>query len=107
MLSLRRIDTVEDRSNTMADKADVTFAFAPTLAIQGLHNFMRADHAKIHLSAISREVSIEPFDCEADGLYQFPKDIQDRADEMGSSLDSILKITLDKVLLDNGEAVQV
>ena len=86
----------------MADEADVTFAFSPALAIQGLLDYTRADHAKIYKSAI-REVSKEPFDCEADGLYQFLKDVQDRADEMGWS-DSILRITLE--VLDNGEAVQ-
>ncbi|KAI2512052.1 hypothetical protein MHU86_2340 [Fragilaria crotonensis] len=86
----------------MADEADVTFAFSPALAIQGLLDYTRADHAKIYKSAI-REVSKEPFDCEADGLYQFLKDVQDRADEMGWS-DSILKITLE--VLDNGDAVQ-
>jgi hypothetical protein len=85
----------------MADEADVTFAFSPALAIQGLLDYTRADHAKIYKSAI-REVSKEPFDCEADGLYQFLKDVQDRADEMGWS-DSILRITLE--VLDNGEAV--
>lgn len=86
----------------MADEADVNFAFSPALAIQGLLDYTRADHAKIYKSAI-REVSKEPFDCEADGLYQFLKDVQDRADEMGWS-DSILRITLE--VLDNGEAVQ-
>jgi hypothetical protein len=80
----------------------VAFAYSPALAIQGLLDYTRSEHSKIYKSAI-REVCKEPFDCEAEGLYQFLKDVQDRADEMGWS-DSILNITLE--VDDDGNPVQ-
>ena len=80
----------------------MAFAYSPALAIQGLLDYTRSEHSKIYKSAI-REVCKEPFDCEAEGLYQFLKDVQDRADEMGWS-DSILNITLE--VDDDGDPVQ-
>ena len=74
----------------MAD--DVAFAFSTALAVRGLLDYTKSEHTKIFKSAF-REVCKEPFECEADGLYQFLKDVQDRADEMGWS-ESILNITL-------------
>lgn len=81
---------------------EVTFAFSPALAVQGLLDFTKGEHSKIYKSAI-REVSKEPYECEAEGLYQFLKDVQDRADEMGWS-ESILKITLE--VDDENEPIQ-
>ena len=68
------------------------FARAPALAIEGLLDYTKSEHAKIYKSGI-RQVSDGPFDCEPEGLYQFLKDIHDRADEMGWT-EGILKITL-------------
>ncbi|KAI2497425.1 hypothetical protein MHU86_17083 [Fragilaria crotonensis] len=84
------------------DEAEVVFAFSPALAVQGLLDFTKSEHSKIYKSAI-REVCKEPFDCEAEGLFQFLKDVQDRADEMGWS-DGILNITLE--VTDDNEPVQ-
>jgi hypothetical protein len=50
-----------------------------------------------------REVCKDPFDCKAECLYQFLKDVQDRADEMGWP-DNILNITLE--VTDDIEPVQ-
>ena len=86
----------------MAEDQDVTFAFSPAQAVQGLLDFSKSEHSKIYKSAI-REVCKDPFDCEAEDLYQFLKDVQDRADEMGWS-DNILKITLE--VTDDIEPVQ-
>jgi hypothetical protein len=86
----------------MAEDQDVAFAFSPAQAVQGLLDFSKSEHSKIYKSAI-REVSKDPFDCEAEGLYQFLKDVQDRADEMGWS-DNILNITLE--VTDDIEPVQ-
>ncbi len=84
------------------DEAEVVFAFSPALAVQGLLDFTKSEHSKIYKSAI-REVSKEPFDCEAEGLFQFLKDVQDRTDKMGWS-DGILNITLE--VTDDNEPVQ-
>jgi hypothetical protein len=86
----------------MAEDQDVAFAFSPAQAVQGLLDFLKSEHSKIYKSAI-REVSKDPFDCEAEGLYQFLKDVQDRADKMGWS-DNILNITLE--VTDDIEPVQ-
>ena len=84
------------------EEPNVVFAFSPAQAVQGLLDYTKSEHSKIYKSAI-REVCKEPFECEADGLYQFLKDIQDRADEMGWS-DGILNITLE--VTDDNEPVQ-
>jgi hypothetical protein len=84
------------------EEPNVAFAFSPAQAVQGLLDYTKSEHSKIYKSAI-REVCKEPFECEADGLYQFLKDIQDRADEMGWS-DGILNITLE--VTDDNEPVQ-
>jgi hypothetical protein len=62
--------------------ANVRFAFAPALAIEGLLDYSKSEHVKIFRGAI-KPVSETPFDCEADGLHRFLKDVHDRADEMG------------------------
>jgi hypothetical protein len=62
--------------------ANVRFAFAPALAIEGLLDYSKSEHVKIFRCAI-KPVSGTPFDCEADGLHQFLKDVHDRADEIG------------------------
>ncbi|KAI2502027.1 hypothetical protein MHU86_12430 [Fragilaria crotonensis] len=85
-----------------ADEPEVAFAFSPALAVEGLLDYTKSEHSKIYKSAI-REVCKEPFECEDEGLYQFLKDVQDRADEMGWS-DSILNITLE--VTENGDPVQ-
>jgi hypothetical protein len=66
----------------MAEVENVRFAFAPALAIEGLLDYSKSEHVKIFRGAI-KPVSEAPFDCEADGLHQFLKDVHDRADEMG------------------------
>ena len=64
----------------MAD--NVCFAFAPALTIKGLVDYSKAEHVKIFKGAI-KPVSETPFDCEAEGVHQFLKDVHDRAYEMG------------------------
>ena len=67
------------------------FALAPAQAIDGALDYSKTDHAKIYKAGI-QQVSETPFDCEADGLFQFLKEVQDRADEMGWTT-GILSIT--------------
>ena len=62
------------KSFIMAKKElNVAFAFSPAQAVQGLLDYTKCKHSKIYKSAI-REVCKEPFECKADGLYQFLKD---------------------------------
>ena len=68
------------------------FAHAPALAIEGLLDYTKSEHAKIYKSGI-RQVSDDPFDCEPEGLYQFLKDVHDRANEMGWT-EGILKVIM-------------
>ena len=68
------------------------FALAPAQAIDGALDYSKTDHAKIYKAGI-QQVSETPFDCEADGLFQFLKEVQDRADEMGWTT-GILSITM-------------
>jgi hypothetical protein len=68
------------------------FARAPALAIEGLLDYTRSEHVKIYRSGI-KSISESAFDCEAEGLYQFLKDVRDRADEMGWT-EGILGITI-------------
>ena len=70
----------------------VVFALAPALAIEGPLDYSKSEHVKIYRAGI-RPISDEPFNCEADGLFQFLKDVRDRSDEMGWS-DGIMRITL-------------
>ena len=70
---------------------DIRFAYAPALAIEGLVlDYSKSDHVKIYRGAI-KPVSETPFDCEAEGLHQFLRDVYERADKMGWTK-SILKI---------------
>ena len=86
----------------MAEKPDVAFAFSPALAVQGLLNYTKSKHSKIYKSAI-RQFGKEPFECKAEGIFQFLKDIQDRANEVGWS-DGILNIKLEET--DKNDPVQ-
>ncbi|KAI2496052.1 hypothetical protein MHU86_18473 [Fragilaria crotonensis] len=74
------------------EEPPVIFALAPALAIDGALDYTRSDHAKIYKAGI-RQVLDDLFNCEADNLFQFLKDVQDRADEMGWT-GGILNITL-------------
>ena len=60
------------------------FAITPAHAIRGLLDYSKAEHHKVYKSAI-RPVSDDPFNCDADGLFQFLREVEDRADEMGWS----------------------
>jgi hypothetical protein len=85
------------------EEPNVAFAFSPAQAAQGLLDYTKSKHSKIYKSAI-REVCKDPFKCDqADGLYQFLKDIQDRAENMGW-FNGILNITLE--VTDDNESVQ-
>ena len=64
------------------EEPNVAFAFSPAQAVEGLLDYTKSKHSKIYKSAIIREVCKEPFECEANGLFQFLKDIQDRADKL-------------------------
>ena len=72
----------------------VTFALTPATHIHGLLNFAKAEHHKIYRAGVR---AIEtPFDCEADGLYQFLRDIRDRAIVMGW-MEGILNVDISEV----------
>ena len=60
------------------------FAITPDHAIRGLLDYSKAEHHKVYKSGI-RPVSEDPFNCDADGLFQFLREVEDRADEMGWS----------------------
>jgi hypothetical protein len=60
------------------------FAITPAHAIRGLLDYSKAEHHKVYKSGI-RPVSEDPFNCDADGLFQFLREVEDRADEMGWS----------------------
>ena len=79
----------------------MAFARAPALAVDGILDYTKPEHAKIFKSGI-RPISDDPYDCEAGGLFQFLKDIQDRSDEMGWT-QGILVITINPG--DEGEQI--
>ena len=54
----------------------MAFARAPALAIDGILDYTKPEHAKIYNSGIRPAISDDPYDCEAGGLFQFLKDIQ-------------------------------
>ena len=60
----------------------VPFALSPAHAIVGPLDYTKAEHHKIYKSGI-RSVTDDPFTCEADRLFQFLREVQDRAVEMG------------------------
>jgi predicted Mrr-cat superfamily restriction endonuclease len=67
------------------------FALAPAQSVTGPLDYSKTDHAKIYKAAI-QQVSEQLFDCEPEGLFQFLKEVQDRAEEMGWDK-SILQIS--------------
>jgi hypothetical protein len=67
------------------------FALAPAQAVDGPLDYSRAEHHKIYRSGI-RAVTDDPFPCDADRLFQFLREVQDRAMEMGW-MDGILNVT--------------
>ena len=60
------------------------FAITPAHSVRGLLDYSKAEHHKVYKSG-TRSVTDEPFNCDADGLYQFLGEVEDRADEMGWS----------------------
>jgi hypothetical protein len=66
------------------------FALAPAQSVTGPLDDSKTDHAIIYRAAI-QQVSEQLVDCEPEGLFQFLKEVQDRADEMGWNK-SILQI---------------
>jgi hypothetical protein len=71
--------------------AAVTFALAPAQAVDGPLDYSRAEHHKIYRSGI-RAITDDPFPCDADRLFQFLREVQDRAMGMGW-MDGILNVT--------------
>ena len=70
----------------------VVFALSPAVAVVGLLDFTKSEHSKIYKSGI-RAVTDTPFDCETEGLFQFLREVQDRASEMGW-MDGILNVDI-------------
>ena len=62
----------------------VVFAITPAHAFRGLLDYSKAEHHKVYKSGI-RPVSEDPFNCDAEGLFQFLREVEDRADKMGWS----------------------
>jgi hypothetical protein len=75
-----------------AGAGDVIFALSPANAIIGLLNFTKSEHHKIYKSGI-KAVSDTAYNCEADGLFQFLREIKDRSIEMGW-MEGILNINI-------------
>jgi hypothetical protein len=67
------------------------FALAPAQAVDGTLDYSRAEHHKIYRSEI-RAVTDDPFPCDAGRLFQFLREVQDSALEMGW-MDGILNVT--------------
>ena len=62
----------------------MVFALAPAQAIEGPLNYTKTEHHKIFRAGIHSVTDAgDPFECEADGLFQFLRDVRDRANEMG------------------------
>ena len=70
---------------------DVVFALTPATHIVGLLNFAKSEHHKIYKSAI-RAVDTA-YNCEPDGLFQFLREVCDRANQMGW-MDGILSVDI-------------
>ena len=75
-----------------AGVGDVIFALSPANAIVGLLNFAKSEHHNIYKSGI-KAVSDTAYDCEADGLFQFLREIKDRSVKMGW-MEGILNIDI-------------
>ena len=76
------------------------FALSPAYAIVGFLDFQKSEHLKIYKSGV-RSVADDPFPCEADRLFQFLAEVEDRAIEMGW-----MTGILDVVTSDIDEAVE-
>jgi hypothetical protein len=83
---------------TQAIKTSV-FALTPASAVGGILNYTKAEHSKIYKSGI-RSISDTPFNCDSEGLFQFLREVEDRAIEMGW-FDGVLDIAVD--VLSHGE----
>jgi hypothetical protein len=68
------------------------FALAPAQAIEGPLDYSLSEHHMIYKSGI-RPVSDDSFSCDADKLFQFLREVQDRAIDVGW-MDGILNINM-------------
>ena len=68
------------------------FSLTPANLIVGPLVYSRAADHKIYKTGI-KAASVNPFDCEADGLYQFLGEIRNRATEMGW-MEGILNVNI-------------
>ena len=73
--------------------ADPIYAVAPGLSVDGVLDYTNRDHVKIYRSG-TRTLSETYYDCEPEGLPQFLRDVQDRADEMGWN-ETVMTVTID------------
>jgi hypothetical protein len=58
------------------------FALSPAQSVTGPLLYSKTEHAK-QITRQLMQVSKQLFDCEPEGLFQFLKEVQDRAEEMG------------------------
>jgi hypothetical protein len=79
-----------DGDEPVAPEPVINFALAPAQAIDGPLNYTKAEHHTIYKSGI-RQITDDPFPCDANRLFQFLREVQDRAMEMGW-MDGILNI---------------
>ena len=68
------------------------FALSPAQAVNGPLDYTKTEHHKIYKSGI-RQITDDPLACEADGLFQFLREVQDRATEMGW-MEGILNVAI-------------
>jgi hypothetical protein len=60
------------------------FTLSPAHPVAGFLDFTKSEHHKIYKSGIrSVTASDDPFTCEADRLFQFLREVEDRSNEMG------------------------
>ena len=78
------------------------FALSPAHAVPGFLDFTKSEHHKIYKSGIrSVTASDDPFTCEADPLFQFLRDVEDRSNKMGW-----MNGILDVVISQEGDEVE-
>lgn len=70
-----------DEPAAAVDAAAPVFALTPATHIFGFLNFARSKHHKIYKAGIKAVDTA--YNCEPDGLFQFLREIRDRANQMG------------------------
>jgi hypothetical protein len=82
---------MDDAAAAPAVDEQVAFALTPATHVVGPLNFAKSEHHKIYKSGI--KAIDTTYDCEPEGLFQFLREIRDRANQMGW-MEGVLNIDL-------------